>query len=165
MGGNSRGPLTEPMFYVLMSFLRRDMCGTEITEFVERKTRGRVKLGPGTLYTLLGKFQDEKLIQETEVDGRKRTYRITPKGRAVYQEEVDRLRSCLMDAEEEGNSPRCPPMTSRGWRAGSRIWPSRGCIWHGSGLCFPPLSRTRPGRCATGWSSAKRQTGTARPRT
>ena len=63
MGGNSRGPLTEPMFYVLMSFLRRDMCGTEITEFVERKTRGRVKLGPGTLYTLLGKFQDEKLIQ------------------------------------------------------------------------------------------------------
>ena len=48
------------------------------------------------------KFQDEKLIQETEVDGRKRTYRITPKGRAVYQEEVDRLRSCLMDAEEEG---------------------------------------------------------------
>ena len=96
MGGNSRGPLTEPMFYVLMSFLRRDMCGTEITEFVERKTRGRVKLGPGTLYTLLGKFQDEKLIH------RKRTYRITPKGRAVYQEEVDRLRSCLMDAEEEG---------------------------------------------------------------
>ena len=80
MGGNSRGPLTEPMFYVLMSFLRRDMCGTEITEFVERKTRGRVKLGPGTLYTLLGKFQDEKLIQETEVDGRKRTYRITPRG-------------------------------------------------------------------------------------
>ena len=102
MGGNSRGPLTEPMFYVLLSFLRRDMCGTEITEFVERKTRGRVKLGPGTLYTLLGKFQDEKLIQETEVDGRKRTYRITSKGRAVYQEEVDRLRSCLMDAEEEG---------------------------------------------------------------
>ena len=44
------GPLTEPMFYVLMSFLRRDMCGTEITEFVERRTRGRVRLGPGTLY-------------------------------------------------------------------------------------------------------------------
>ena len=101
MGGKDRGPLTEPMFYVLMSFLRQDMCGTEITEFVERRTQGRVKLGPGTLYTLLGKFQDEKLIQETEVDGRKRTYRITPKGRSVYQEEVERLRSCLADAEEE----------------------------------------------------------------
>lgn len=101
MGGKERGPLTEPMFYVLMSFLRQDMCGTEITEFVERKTHGRVKLGPGTLYTLLGKFQDEKLIRETEVDGRKRTYRITPKGRAVFQDELDRLRACLTDADEE----------------------------------------------------------------
>ena len=39
--GRERGALTEPMYYVLMSFLRRDMCGTEITEFVDRKTRGR----------------------------------------------------------------------------------------------------------------------------
>ena len=87
MGGKDRGPLTEPMFYVLMSFLKRDMCGTEITEFVARKTRDRVRLGPGTLYTLLG--------------GRKRTYRLTGKGRAVFQEELDRLRACLNDAEEE----------------------------------------------------------------
>ena len=102
MPGREKGPLTEPMYYVLMSFLRREMCGIEISEFVERKTDGRVRLGPGTLYTLLAKFQDERWIEETQVDGRKRTYRITPKGRAVYQEEVDRLRSCLMDAEEEG---------------------------------------------------------------
>ena len=101
MGGKDRGPLTEPMFYVLMSFLRRDMCGTEITEFVERKTRGRVNLGPGTLYTLLARFLDEGFIRETQVDGRKRTYRITPKGRAVFQEELDRLRACAADGEEE----------------------------------------------------------------
>ena len=59
-----RGTLTESMFYVLMSFLRGQMCGIEITEFVERKTNGRVRLGPGTLYTLLGKFQEEGLIRE-----------------------------------------------------------------------------------------------------
>lgn len=99
--GKERGPLTEPMFYVLMSFLRRDMCGIEITEFVERKTRSRVRLGPGTLYTLLAKFQDEGLIQETEVDGRKRTYSLTDKGRNAYQEELDRLRACVHDGEEE----------------------------------------------------------------
>ena len=46
MGAKDRVTLTEPMFYVLMSFLKRDMCGTEITEFVDQKTRGRVKLGP-----------------------------------------------------------------------------------------------------------------------
>ena len=101
MAGKERGPLTEPMFYVLMSFLRRDMCWTEITEFVERRTRGRVRLGPGTLYTLLAKFQDEGFIQETEVDGRKRTYRLTDQGRQAYHEELDRLRACVLDGEEE----------------------------------------------------------------
>lgn len=101
MAGKERGSLTEPMFYVLMSFLRRDMCGTEITEFVERRTRGRVRLGPGTLYTLLAKFQDEGFIQETEVDGRKRTYRLTDQGRQAYHEELDRLRACVLDGEEE----------------------------------------------------------------
>lgn len=101
MGGKERGALTEPMFYVLMSFLRRDMCGIDITEFVEQKTHGRVRLGPGTLYTLLGKFLDGGLIEETEVDGRKRTYRITQKGREAYQEELERLRACVRDGEEE----------------------------------------------------------------
>ena len=101
MAGKERGPLTEPMFYVLMSFLRRDMCGTEITEFFERRTRGRVRLGPGTLYTLLAKFQDEGFIQETEADGRKRTYRLTDQGRQAYHEELDRLRACVLDGEEE----------------------------------------------------------------
>ena len=99
--GREKGPLTEPMYYVLMSFLRQDMCGTEITEFVDRKTRGRVNLGPGTLYTLLARFLDEGLIRETQVDGRRRTYRITPKGRVAFQEELERLRACTADGEEE----------------------------------------------------------------
>ena len=83
-----RGVLTESMFYVLMSFLHREMCGIEITEFVEQKTNGRVRLGPGTLYTLLGKFQDEHLIEETQTDGRKRSYRLTERGRAVFKDEL-----------------------------------------------------------------------------
>lgn len=101
MAGREKGPLTEPMYYVLMSFLRSEMCGTEITEFVERKTQGRVRLGPGTLYTLLAKFQDDKLIAETSVDGRKRTYRITEKGLAAFREELARLRACVDDGEAE----------------------------------------------------------------
>ena len=101
MGGKSRGPLTEPMFYVLMAFLHWEMCGIDVAAFVEKKTRGRVKLGPGTLYTLLNKFQDETLIEEIEVEGRKRTYRLTAKGREAYEEELERLRACLRDAEEE----------------------------------------------------------------
>jgi len=101
MGGRDRGGLTEPMFYILMSFLGGERCGAEISDFVARRTGGRVNLGPGTLYTLLAKFQDEGLIQETEVDGRRRTYRLTEKGRASWLEELERLRSCVRDGEEE----------------------------------------------------------------
>ena len=49
MPGRDKGGLTEPMYYVLMSFLHGEMCGIEITDFVARKTAGRVRLGPGTL--------------------------------------------------------------------------------------------------------------------
>lgn len=101
MGGKERAALTEPMFYVLMSFLHQEKCGIEITEFVEKKTGGRLRLGPGTLYTLLGKFQDEHLIEQTQTEGRKRTYRLTDKGREAYLEELERLRACVRDGEEE----------------------------------------------------------------
>ncbi|WP_125140669.1 PadR family transcriptional regulator [Clostridium transplantifaecale] len=94
--------LTESMFYVLMSFIGKEMCGIEIAEFVEKKTGGRLKIGPGTLYTILGKFEEEKFIEEIQVEGRKRTYRITEKGLQAYREEALRLRQCIADAESEG---------------------------------------------------------------
>ena len=94
--------LTEPMFYVLLSLLRRERCGTEVMQFTDDTTAGRVILGPGTLYTILAKFQEERLIEETAVEGRRRTYRITERGRALYRAELDRLRLCVADGEREG---------------------------------------------------------------
>ena len=91
--------LTESMFYVLMALRSGRMCGTDIADFVERRTRGRVQLGPATLYTILAKFEKQKYIREVEVDGRKRTYSITDRGVKAYDEELDRLRSCIIDAE------------------------------------------------------------------
>ena len=94
--------LTESMFYVLLSLLRQERCGTEIMQYVDDSTAGRVMLGPGTLYTILAKFQDESLIEETAVEGRKRTYRITRRGQALYREELSRLKLCVADGEREG---------------------------------------------------------------
>ena len=90
--------LTETMFYVLMAFCKKEMCGIELAEFIEKQTKGRILIGPATLYTILGKFEKEKYIVETEVEGRKRTYEITEKGRQAYKEEVMRLRQCVEDA-------------------------------------------------------------------
>ena len=60
-----------------------------------------VEPGPATLYTILAKFEKEKYIRETAVDGRKRTYAITEKGLAAYDAELLRLRRCLTDAERQ----------------------------------------------------------------
>ncbi len=91
--------LTESMFYVLMALRSAPMCGIDIAAFITRRSGGEVSIGPATLYTILGKFEKEKMIQETEVEGRKRTYRITAKGLAAYDEELGRLRRCLRNAE------------------------------------------------------------------
>ena len=101
MGKKSLESLTETMFYVLMAFRRRALCGTEAAAFVSQKTKGRVNMGPGTLYTILAKFEEEQLIREVNVLGRKRTYRLTDKGRALYGDELERLRACIADAESE----------------------------------------------------------------
>lgn len=93
--------LTESMFYVLMAFCRGPMCGTDIAAFISEKTRGRLQVGPATLYTILGKFEREKYIEEVEVSGRRRTYRLTARGLAAYREEVARLAACVADAESE----------------------------------------------------------------
>lgn len=90
--------LTEPMLYVLMALSSQERCGTEIAVFAEGRTAGWVTLGPGTLYTILAKFEAAGLIQETAVLGRKRTYMLTEHGREHYQAELERLRRCLKDA-------------------------------------------------------------------
>jgi len=91
--------LTESMFYVLLALKQGEMCGIEITDYIERHTKGRVQLGPATLYTILAKFEKEKYIRETAVDGRKRTYAITGKGLKAFDAELERLRQCICDAE------------------------------------------------------------------
>ena len=105
MGKKSLESLTETMFYVLMAFRRRALCRTEAAAFVAQKTKGRVNMGPGTLYTILGKFQEEGFLTEIAVEGRKRTYQLTEAGEQRYQEEVTRLRACVADAESEEERP------------------------------------------------------------
>ena len=83
--------LTEQMFYILLC-LQRECCGVDVMDQVSRMTEGRVVIGPGTLYSLLESFQQEGFIQETRVEGRRRSYQITVKGRLRLEEEVQRLR-------------------------------------------------------------------------
>lgn len=90
--------LTEPMYYILISLIK-ERCGVDIMAEVEKISKGRVKVGPGTLYALLGRFEKEEMIRETEVIGRKRSYIITEKGIEILQEEYKRLNDLVEDGK------------------------------------------------------------------
>ncbi|WP_300386767.1 helix-turn-helix transcriptional regulator [Clostridium sp.] len=90
--------LTEQMYYILISLLK-ERCGVDIMESVNEISNGRVRVGPGTLYALLGRFEKEEMIRETEVVGRKRSYIITEKGLEIVKEEYKRLISLVEDGK------------------------------------------------------------------
>ena len=88
--------LTEQMFYILLC-LRTECCGMDIMEQVRSMTGGRVVVGPGTLYHLLEQFVAADMIYETKVEGRRRSYLLTDKGRARLTVEYERI--CLQAAD------------------------------------------------------------------
>lgn len=88
--------LTEQMFYILVC-LRQERCGVDVMAQVEEMTRGRVVIGPGTLYNLLESFLTAGMIEEMAVEGRRRSYRITAAGEQALAEEARRLETLLED--------------------------------------------------------------------
>ena len=90
--------LTEQMYYVLLA-LQEELCGVDIMEKVRILTDNRIRLGPGTIYALLGDFQREGFIRETETDGSRRCYMITEKGREILVKEYQRHRILIGDFE------------------------------------------------------------------
>lgn len=88
--------LSEPMYYVLLA-LTEKRCGAEIMQEVCKLSDNRVKVGPGTLYTMLAKFMESGIITETAVEGRKKTYLITDHGRRLLWAEYRRLAEMIED--------------------------------------------------------------------
>lgn len=98
--------LTEQMFYILLC-LRQECYGMDIMDKVPAMTLGRVHVGSGTLYNLLEQFLEEGMIRETKVEGRRRSYILTQKGRETLDSEYRRLCArvddyrCIFGEEEE----------------------------------------------------------------
>lgn len=82
--------LTEPMYYILLA-LTEECCGVDIMEKVKTISHGRVLVGPGTLYAMLAKFEENGVIRMTASEGRRKSYIITETGREMLQKEYDRL--------------------------------------------------------------------------
>ena len=92
----SSGPMTEAMYYVLMT-LTVPSHGYQLMSAVTEASRGRVRMGPGTLYGVLTRLESEKFIEIISDDGRRKVYAITVGGRAALAAETERLREMLAD--------------------------------------------------------------------
>lgn len=93
----SRRALTQPMYYILLS-LKEKRHGYGIMQYIEWLTDGRVKVGPGTLYSLLSRFEKDEYIEMVSDGSNKKTYLITDKGKEILDREIERLELLLNDA-------------------------------------------------------------------
>jgi DNA-binding PadR family transcriptional regulator len=90
-------PLTPAMFHVLLALAGDDLHGYAILKEVALRTAGEVQLSTGTLYGIIKRLLNDGLIAELRArpaandDGRRRYYRLTPKGREVAAAEAQRL--------------------------------------------------------------------------
>ena len=90
------GTLTEQMFYVLLC-LKNECYGLDILDRVPAMTENRVSVGSGTLYNLLEQFLEEGMIVETKVEGRRRSYILTNKGKEMLDKEFRRIQAQAED--------------------------------------------------------------------
>lgn len=96
-------PLTETMYYILLSVLRPNY-GYGIMEHVSRLTNGRIHLGAGTLYGAINILLDKRYITLYSVEKssrKKKEYIITPLGKQVLKEEVKRLEELVTAGKQE----------------------------------------------------------------
>ena len=99
-----QGPMTEAMYYILLSLLRPGH-GYGMMQRVKELSGGRLEMGPGTLYGVLSRMNREGWIVLTGEEGRRKNYAITEDGKAALLSEYQRLKSMVSDGailEEDG---------------------------------------------------------------
>lgn len=95
-------PLPSAAFQILLSLAAGDLHGYAIMRQVEEQTGGRMRLGPGTLYSSVQALLDQQFIEEVEqpedsesVSERRRFYRLTSSGRRLARAEAEKLAATL----------------------------------------------------------------------
>lgn len=90
-------PLSQAQFHVLVALTDGERHGYAIMQDVESLSRGRVRMGPATLYGTLKRLVDSGLAEELadrrgpNDDQRRRYYRLTALGQRVCAAEASRL--------------------------------------------------------------------------
>jgi DNA-binding PadR family transcriptional regulator len=95
-------PLPSAAFQILLALADEDLHGYGIMRRVEEQTGGRMRLGPGTLYSSVQGLLEEELIEQVAQrpdagagEERRRYYRLTSGGRKLARAEAERLADLL----------------------------------------------------------------------
>jgi DNA-binding PadR family transcriptional regulator len=101
-------PLPAAAFQILLALAGEDLHGYGIMRQVADQTGGRLRLGPGTLYSSIQTLLEAKLIEELAPredarlsHERRRYYRLTTAGRRLARYEADRLADLLRVARSK----------------------------------------------------------------
>jgi DNA-binding PadR family transcriptional regulator len=101
-------PLKPAAFHILLSLADSSRHGYGIMLEVQERTKGSVKLGPGTLYGAIKRLLADELIAEeaekldrTLDDERRRYYSLTQLGRRVITLDAERLADLVEMAQEK----------------------------------------------------------------
>jgi DNA-binding PadR family transcriptional regulator len=101
-------PLKPAAFHILLSLADSSRHGYGIMLEVQERTKGSVKLGPGTLYSAIKRLLADELIAEeaekldgTLDDERRRYYSLTQLGRRVITLDAERLADLVEMAQEK----------------------------------------------------------------
>jgi DNA-binding PadR family transcriptional regulator len=91
-------PLTPAVFHILLALADGEKHGYSIMQEVKTIAKGKIKMGPGTLYGSIKRMMTSDLIIETEErpdptldDERRRYYKLTDFGGRVAAAEAQRL--------------------------------------------------------------------------
>ncbi len=105
-------PLTPAVLHILLALATEERHGYAIMKQVERESRGKVKMGPGTLYGSIGRMMMAGLIRESDKrpdpamdDERRIYYAITAAGQKALEAELDRYREVVAVATEKRLTP------------------------------------------------------------
>lgn len=102
---NNRQPLTPAAFHILLALADQERHGYGIIREIETRTRGQLRMAPGTLYGAISRMREDGWIEEAEErpdpeldDQRRRYYRLTDLGRRVATWEARRLADLVESA-------------------------------------------------------------------
>jgi DNA-binding PadR family transcriptional regulator len=105
---NAGVPLTPAVLHILLALSTEERHGYGIMKQVDSESRGKVKMGPGTLYGSIGRMIDAGLIRESDKrpdpaldDERRIYYAITTAGRKALEAELDRYQEVVAVAADK----------------------------------------------------------------